>query len=247
MVSRFLILSVIACLLCVPVRAAEKVDLELVLLADASGSIDEAETRFQREGYAAAFAHRDVLSAIASGFHRRIAVTFVEWGDEHNIDVVVPWTMVSDLASAKALGDALRLQPKKAWGRNAIGAAIAKGHSLIESNDIQGVRKVIDFSGDSANSWSGPPVSEARAAALAAGIVINGLAIACRDIGCGRSVGYDLERAFARTIIGGPGSFVVTADSKTSFGEAVRRKLVLEIAGITPVQTKRYAGNRDLR
>lgn len=217
-----------------PSHAAELVDLELVLLADASGSITETETRFQREGYASAIVHPDVLRAMASGARQRIAVTYVEWADEVNIDVVVPWQIVSDLKSAEAFAEAIRNRPKRAWGRNAIGAAIAKGHELIESNAITGDRRVIDFSGDSATSWRGVPIHEAREAALAAGIVINGLAISCRDIGCGRSVGYDLERAFATTIIGGPGSFVVTADSSTSFGDAVRRKLILEIAGLRP-------------
>lgn len=222
-------------------RSAERVDLELVLLTDASGSIDEAETRFQREGYATAITHRDVLSAIASGASQKIAVTYVEWGDEFNIDVVVPWMIIKDLQTAKAFVEALRASPKRAWGRNAIGAAIAKGQELIESNAIQGDRKVIDFSGDSANNWSGIPIEDARAKALASGIVINGLAISCREVGCGRSVAYDLERAFAQRIIGGPGSFVVTADSRKSFGEAVRRKLILEIAATGQGPTRHTA------
>ena len=52
----------------------------------------------------------------------------------------------------------------------------------------------------------------------------------CRSCS-GRPVSYDLERAFAETIIGGPGSFVVTADGRDQFAAAVRRKLILELAG----------------
>ena len=61
--------------------AGESVDLELVLLVDASCSIDDGELRFQREGYAVAITHPDVLAAISHGYLQRIAVIFVEWAD----------------------------------------------------------------------------------------------------------------------------------------------------------------------
>jgi hypothetical protein len=213
--------------------AAEPVDLELVLLADTTGSIDDAEVRFQRQGYATALTDPAVLAAIADGYNRRIAVTFVEWGDAGSQVVVVPWTVIDGAQSAAQFAQALLATPRQAHGRNAIGSALAAAQALIEGNDYTGSRKVIDLSGDSANSWGGVPVAGARAAALAAGTVINGLAILCR--GCnGRPVDYDLEAAFAQTIIGGPGSFVVTADDMAKFAEAVRRKLLLEIAGPQP-------------
>lgn len=212
--------------------AAEAVDLELVLLADASRSIDGAEIRFQRQGYASALTHPEVLDAIAQGFEQQIAVTYVEWGDASSQEVVVPWTVVDGAASAGAFANALLEAPRRAAGPNAIGNALAVAHGLIEANRFAGHRKVIDFSGDSAWSFGGMPVAEARAAALTAGIVINGLAILCRAAECsGRPVDYDLEQAFADTIIGGPASFVVTADRDDRFAEAVRRKLLLEIAG----------------
>ncbi len=216
--------------------AVEKVDLELVLLADASRSIDDAEIRFQRQGYASAMTHPEVLGAIAQGFEQRIAVTYVEWGDASSQDVVVPWTVIEGAENAAAFATALLEAPRRAHGPNAIGNAIAVAHALIETNAFDGYRKVIDFSGDSAYSFGGMPIAEARSAVLEADIVINGLAILCRAEECsGRPVTYDLEAAFASLIIGGPGSFVVTADRDDRFAEAVRRKLVLEIAG-TPVR-----------
>lgn len=218
-----------------PALGQESVDLELVLLADASGSIDDAEIAFQRQGYAAAITHADVLSAIASGFDGRIAITYVEWGTTGSQEVVVPWTIIDGSESAAAFAEELVAKPRMAFGRNAIGAAIEAGQSLIESNAIDGHRKVIDISADSANSYSGTQIETARDAAVAAGITINGLAILCR-ICNGRAASYDLEEAFARRIIGGPGSFVVTADGNTSFAEAVRRKLVLDIAGLTTLK-----------
>jgi hypothetical protein len=214
--------------------AAESVDLELVLLADASRSIDDGEIRFQRQGYAAAITHPEVLRAIAQGFDQRIAVTYVEWGDARSQDVVVPWTIIDGPDSAAAFAETLLRQPRRAFGPNAIGSALALAQALIERNDFQGYRKVIDLSADSANSWNGVALADARQSALYADIVINGLAVLCRSCSSGRPNRYDLEAAFAERIIGGPASFVVTADGDDQFAEAVRRKLLLEIAGTAP-------------
>lgn len=209
--------------------AGERVDLELVLLADASGSIDDAEILFQRQGYAAAITDPQILAAIAMGQDRKIAVTYVEWGGVGSQEVVVPWSIIDGPESAAAFARALLEPPRLAFGRNAIGNAIAAAQALIEGNQIDGYRRVIDFSGDSANSWGGLAIEDARAAALAADMVINGLAILCRHCS-GRPVSYDLETAFFERIIGGPGSFVITADGKESFADAVRKKLLLEVA-----------------
>lgn len=211
--------------------AQERVDLELVLLADATGSIDDTEIRFQRHGYAKAISHPQVLSAITGGAYQQIAVTYVEWGDDTSQEIIVAWTIIDGPKSAREFSDQLTAPHQRAFGRNAIGAAIELAHSLIEGNQIEGHRKVIDISADSANNWNGPPISLARENALRAGIVINGLAVLCRICLSGRPVTYNLEQAFADTIIGGPGSFVLTADSEQSFATSVRNKLLLEIAG----------------
>lgn len=222
-----------------PSRAAERVDLELVLLADASGSIDDSEIFFQRQGYAEAITDPDILAAIGLGQDGKIAVTYVEWGNASSQEVVVPWTIIDGEASAAAFAEQLLEVPRLAFGRNAIGAAIAAGLALIEGNDIEGDRKIIDFSGDSANNWGGIPIEVARQAALASDVSINGLAILCRVCATGRPVSYDLEAAFESDIIAGPAAFVVTADGEESFASAVRRKLLLEVAGVPDEQTFR--------
>ena len=169
-----------------------------------------------------------MLAAIAGGYDQKIAVTYVEWGDATSQEIVVPWTIVDGEKTAEAFASALLAAPRLAFGPNALAAA----HALIVSNDLEGTRRVIDFSADSAYSFGGVPITEARDAALAEDIVINGLAILCRSADCsGRPVDYDLEAAFDSLIVGGPGSFVVTADGPNRFAEAVRRKLILEIAG----------------
>ncbi len=219
--------------------AAQDVELELVLLADASGSIDMEETRFQRMGYATAITDPEVLSAIARTAYGRIAVTYVEWAATYSHDVVVPWMIIEDGDSAAVFADALIPPPRRAYGRNAIGSALLFGKELIETNAIEGWRKVIDFSGDSANNWNGPPIAAARAEVLAAGITINGLAVLCRACN-GRPTGPELEAQYEARIIGGRGAFVVTAETSDSFADAVKRKLILEISGTNP------GGPRDI-
>lgn len=209
---------------------AQDTDLELVLLADASGSIDQREIAFQRQGYAEAITDPEVLAAIAGTAYGNIAVTYVEWAA--NQAVVADWKLIDGPEAAEAFAAELTGKPRQAYGRNAIGAALIEALRLMETNDFDGWRRVIDFSGDSANSYSGPSIAEAREQVLAAGVTINALPI-LRPGDPGRAQG-GLERLYEERIIGGPGSFVVTAESRASFAEAVKRKLILEISGTLP-------------
>ncbi|WP_424927238.1 DUF1194 domain-containing protein [Amaricoccus tamworthensis] len=208
----------------------EEVGLELVLLADASGSIDSEELAFQRQGYAAAMQDPLVLSAITGSLYGNIAVTYVEWAT--NTAVVVDWMVIDGPESAKAFADAAAAPPRQAFGRNAIGSALLEGKHLIEGNGIFAPRAVIDFSGDSIGNSYGPPIAEAREEVLAAGITINALPILRPEDG--RRAGANLEREYATRIIGGPAAFMVTAEGRDTFAQAVRRKLVLEISGTVP-------------
>jgi len=217
--------------LAIPAAAQEKIEvgLELVLLADATGSIDNAEIMFQREGYARAITNTDVISAITSSIYGKIAVTYVEWGDSASQDVVVGWQIIDGAESAAKFARDLMGPPRRAQGFNAIGSALLFAKDLIDKNDIWSFRRVIDISADSANNWSGPPIDVARQQVIDADITINGLAVLCRHCS-GRPNNYDLENAFQELIIGGNGAFVITADSPETFSEAVRKKLIMEIA-----------------
>ena len=217
--------------------AQTPVSLELVLMADATGSIDNDEIRFQRLGYATAITDPAVIDAIVHSGYGNIALTYVEWADFLSQDIVVPWTVIDSAESAKAFADALLAPPRRAYGRNAIGAALLTGKQLIENNEFQGLRAVIDLSADSANNWNGPSIPDAREEVLSAGITINGLAVLCRRCS-GQPISYDLEAAFRDQIIGGPGAFVVTAENAETFASAVRRKLILEIAGDLPLHAQ---------
>ncbi|MFD1883704.1 DUF1194 domain-containing protein [Paracoccus pacificus] len=214
-----------------PIAAlAQDVELELVLLTDASGSIDAIELELQRRGYANAMTSPEVLAAIADTAGG-VAVTYVEFAD--TTDVIVPWMVIGGATDARRFADALMGAPRESIGGNAIGAALLYSLDLIEKNDFNGWRKVIDFSSDSLWNGSGPPIASARQAVLDAGITINGLPVLCLDCS-GRPTGPNLEQEYLDRLIGGSGAFMVTADGDESFETAVRRKMVLEIAG-TPV------------
>jgi hypothetical protein len=218
--------KLIALLLLTTPLHAQEVDLELVLLADASGSITQAEIDFQRESTATAITDPAVIEAIQNTLTGSIAVTYVEWAA--NQATVVDWTVVDSPETAEAFAAALLGPPRLATGRNAIGDALLEGKRLIEANEITSLRQVIDFSGDSIGNFSGAGIEEARQEVIAAGIVINGLPIL--------DGGPDdpLLRDYEARLIGGPGAFAIPALGREEFVTALRRKLILEIAG-TPV------------
>ena len=223
------LLTILMLVLAFPVFAQDT-DLELVLLADASGSIDQREIDFQRQGYAAAINDPEVLDAIANTAYGSIAVTYVEWAA--NQAVVADWMRIDGADSATLFAAELLNKPRQAYGRNAIGAALLEGLRLMDTNDFDGWRRVIDFSGDSVRNFSGPSIAEARATVVAAGVTINALPI-LRPDDPGRTQG-GLEALYEAQIIGGIGAFVVTAEDRASFAEAVKRKLILEISGQIP-------------
>lgn len=213
-----------------PAAAQDRVavDLELVLLADSSGSIDAVEHALQRQGYAEAIVHPEVLWAIEHGGSTgRIAVTYVEWARTQH--VVADWTIIDGPDSARSFAERLVEAPRLAAGSNAIGQAILRGLALIDGNGFEGTRKVIDLSADSAWNAAPPSIVQARDIAIGQEVVVNGLAILCDDCS-GRPRLGDLEAQFRDELIGGPGAFVVTADGRDAFAAAVRRKLILEIS-----------------
>lgn len=215
----------------------EAVDLELAFVVDASGSIDDDETRLQRRGYADALASPRVLRAIRNGFLRSISVAYIEFAGPDCTRMSVPWTRISDRASAVAFGTAILAKDRiYCPGGNAIGEAVAFAAGSIRTNRFDGTRRVIDVSGDGPNTIE-PPIELVRDAAVQAGIVINALAIF-------RPTYPDLPEYYKQYVTGGPGAFVVKADSRNSFAAAILRKLVREIAAPQPVPNRVHALNR---
>ena len=211
------------------VRAQVVVDLELILAVDVSGSMDAEEHYVQRRGYIEALVHPDVTNAIRSGPIGRIAITYVEWAGAESQAVLVPWQVVEDEAGARAFAEQLATTPITPIRGTSISGAIAFTTPMFDANGIEGIRRVIDVSGDGANR-QGPPVELVRDLALARGIVINGLPIMIRPSGGSVS----LARYYQECVVGGPGHFVMPVFNVGQMATAIRRKLVLEIAAITP-------------
>jgi len=210
------------------------VDLELVLAVDISGSVDEVEARLQREGYIAALRHPHVAEAITSGMLGRIALTYVEWAGDHYQRVMLDWTVIEDAAGAQGFADALAETPLATAHWTSLSGAIDYAAPLFDNNGLDGLRRVIDISGDGYNN-RGRSVERARDAAVAAGITINGLPIVNdRPNPWGGAPPRDLDLYYERRVIGGPGAFIVVADDYTAFASAILSKLLLEIAGDQP-------------
>lgn len=222
-------------------HAETKVDLELALAADGSGSIDDDELNLQRRGYAEAITSPDILAAIASGYHQAIAVAYVEWGAAESQHTIVDWTIIRDAASAAAFAEALVTRPRAAFGYNSISAAIDYAARLIRTNGVDGHAKAIDVSGDGPNI-GGRPVTAARDEAVLAGITINALVIKSPGGGYRGPLGEPLEEHYRRDVIGGRGAFVMVADRRARFAEAVRKKMLREIAWAAAAARRALAG-----
>ena len=216
-----------------PARAAEKVDLLLVLAADVSRSVDDQKFQLQREGYATAITDPRVLDAIRSGPHGRIALCFVEWSGLGAQKLVVGWHMIGDAKSAADFAAQIRTAPRAFADRTSISGGIDFAASQLETAPYESSRRTIDVSGDGTNN-SGRDVTHARDAALAKGITINGIVILSET-----PLPWNPEHTnppgglanyYRNNVIGGPGAFVMTAEDFGSFGKAMIGKMIAEVA-----------------
>ena len=203
---------------------AEDVDVELVLAVDTSGSIDSEEYQVQHEGYAEAFASDAIFEAIQSGPTQRIAVTFVEWSGLGHQEQVVGWTLIENKEAAVAFANEIKQAPRKFSDWTSLSDAIDFSSRLYDNNGYEGLRLVLDISGDGVNN-NGRAVTEARDEAVGKGIIINGLPILNEDA--------TLDSYYQDNVIGGPGAFKIPVKDFDSFKQALMSKLVREIAGAT--------------
>lgn len=210
-----------------------EVDVELALMVDVSRSMSPAELEIQRRGYAEALTSDDVLGAIQSGLLGRVAISYIEWAGEESHRIIVDWQILETRQDARAIADTLTRRFSSGMRRTSISGALRFAAASIEANSYAGLRRVIDVSGDGPNN-QGPPVLRERNAVLSQGIVINGLPLMTRD-GIGAAWHLDdLDLYYRNCVIGGPGAFVIPVLTWTDFAGAVRRKLVLELAGTPP-------------
>ena len=233
------IVALVASLLafCGAARAAEQVDLLLVLASDVSRSVDTRKFQLQREGYAAALSNPRVIDAIRSGPHAKIAICFVEWSGATSLKLVIDWTVVSDAASARKIGDQMLELPRSFADRTSISAGLEFSMAQLERAPYQAIRRTIDVSGDGTNN-SGRDINSVRDEVLAKGVTINGLVILSET-----PLPWNPEHTnppggldgyYRNNVIGGPGAFVMVADSHNSFGQAIVKKMIAEIAWLPP-------------
>ncbi len=210
-------------------QTAGPVDLQLVVAVDVSRSIDEEEARLQREGYRAAMADPRVVAAMTGGMLGAVAVAYVEWAGFAYQQLVLPWTRIGSGAEAAAWSERLRRSPRQSVSWTSISGALMFSRRVLAECPWEGTRRVIDVSGDGVNN-NGPPAEGERDRLVAEGVVINGLPIVNDRPNFGAMPGRELEPYYRESVIGGPGSFLIVAEDFAAFGDAIRRKLIQEIA-----------------
>lgn len=216
-----------------PVTRDSQVDVELVIAVDISFSMDSDEQELQRDGYISALTSREFLDAVRKGPTGRIAVTYVEWAGMNDQRVIVPWQMIDGPEAADAFVETLNRSPTRRASRTSISGALRFSAALFDDTPFKGLRKVIDVSGDGTNN-QGEIVTTVRDATVAKGITINGLPIMLKESNVGFLDIPNLDEYYEDCVIGGVGSFTVPARGKAQFIDAIRKKLLLEVAGKMP-------------
>jgi hypothetical protein len=209
------------------------VDIELVIAVDVSYSMDLDELAVQREGYALAIVSKEFLQALGNGPNSKIAVTYFEWSASSDQKIIIPWRVIDGPETADAVANEIMKTPVRRGSRTSISGAIYFALPLFAENPYRGLRRVIDISGDGPNN-NGAPIAEARATALEKGITINGLPIMVKEPSYSTMDIDNLDWYYEDCVIGGAGSFVVSIKDRDKFREAIRAKLVLEVAGRMP-------------
>jgi hypothetical protein len=218
-----------------PAKAAERVDVALVIATDVSYSVDEDEARFQREGAIAAFRDPDVIKAIRSGPLGRIAVAYLDFSSANSNRVLANWHVIRDKESSEAFADMLAGARRTYGVQTSISSGIEMAMRLHDANEYIAEKRVIDVSGDGPNN-EGRLVEQARDEAVAKGIIVNGLPIMTEADKYDTYYLEDLDKYYAGCVIGGPGSFIQVAKGFQDLARALRRKLILEISDARPAQ-----------
>ena len=210
----------------------EPVDVELVLAVDVSRSVDADEMEMQLRGYAAAFRDPKLIEGIAGGPLGQIAVTLFTWSDFHIQEHLVPWMKIDGAAGAERVAATIDAAPRRTWLYTSISGAMDFAAGLF-GRGYEGTRRVVDLSGDGVNN-SGRPVADARRDILDKGIVLNGLAVLDRQPQPWMAGLPPLDEYFRSEVIGGPGAFLMVAEGYAAFEQAVKRKIIREIAAAPP-------------
>jgi hypothetical protein len=235
--SALTLVALLAAMAAPAAHAGEQVDLLLVLAADVSRSIEQPKFMLQRQGYAAALANPRVMEAIKGGARHQIAVCFVEWSGNMAQKLVLDWTLIRDHETAQQFGDKILEAPRSFADRTSISGGVEFALKQLDRSPYKSERKTIDVSGDGTNN-SGRDIADVRDEAVARGVTINGLVILSE-----KPMPWNpehthppggLDNYYRKNVIGGPGAFVMVAEDFNSFGQAIVKKLIAEIALAAP-------------
>jgi len=229
--------------------AADEVDLLLVLAMDVSRSMDQPKFVLQRQGYAAAISDPQVLAAINSGPHQKIAVCFIDWSGPFEQRLVIDWSVVDTMETALHFGDLIGKARRSFANSTSIGAGLNFATAQIAAAPFEAERRAIDVSGDGTNN-AGRDVRFFRDRAVAKGIVVNGIVILTEPQSAQNPQHTNppggIDKYYRENVIGGPGSFVMVAEDYKSFGRAMVQKLIAEIAA-APAQRRTADRRAPLR
>lgn len=198
-------------------------ELELILAVDVSGSINRDEYRLQMRGLSDAFRSSDIIHLIASTSRKGgVYATVVQWSGQPHQTQIVPWAKLEDEATVLKFADAIDASPRTFLNYStAIGDALAFSRAMFAIRPTKCRRRVIDVSGDGPNN-EGSPVNNIRAQLIYEQVTINGLVVLGDE--------PDLGKYYRQNVAGGNGAFVITAQTFSDYPDAIRRKLLREIA-----------------
>lgn len=193
-------------------------DIALVLAIDVSGSVDPQEYRLQMDGLAAALGDPTVREALLTA---KAQIAVLQWSGSSRQNVTAPWSAMATDGDIDALIDRVEAAPRAfRHFSTAIGDALAMSADMLGEVAGRCERLVVDVSGDGPSN-EGLEVEPVRDALVRGGVLINGLAIEIGDPG--------LSDYYRKHVIGGPGSFVMTARDFEDYPRAIRRKLLREL------------------
>jgi hypothetical protein len=182
------------------------------------------------------------MAAIRAGSHGKIALTYFEWAGPDDQKIIVPWRLIEGPETADGFAGEIARAPYRRASRTSIGGALMFAKPLFAASGFRGLRRVIDVSGDGPNN-SGPLVVPQRDDIVASGITINGLPLMLNRPNSFSMDIANLDIYFEDCVIGGPGAFVIPVRDRAQFKEAIRTKLIMEVAELKrarvhPVQAR---------
>ncbi|MBB4273897.1 DUF1194 domain-containing protein [Rhizobium mongolense] len=218
--------------------AGELVDMQLVIAADVSTSMDAQEKALQQRGFVEAFRRPEIIEAIAAGRNGRIAVTYVEWGGEGQRRLVIPWTIITNETDSWLFSLKLEVSlPAKIHRGTSISGILSYADYLIRSSGYDATRSLINISGDGVNN-KGRDLMPVRAGVLARGITINALPVVYGGLLGDEEEAISPENLlayFRSEVIGGPDAFAEPVAAPEEYSPAIYRKLLREISNMSEI------------